>query len=448
MPHRYARFPCVGIAAALIAGMVALPTSARADDDEAPSTTGIARPASDGSNSLRTLGSAALFLPRETLSLLFLGTSTAAAILQDNSTVPRFGNLATGSTRLYVFPTLFAETNATFSVGARMIGASDHAATSLRVGIGGLKDTEIDTRVLIRISEEIPLAFGTESLFLRSSNNEYAGIGQDPETDARNRFRTGSAGQTAIYDERRERAIATVGGRPIRDLEIVGTLSFDRRSLDDEDNGTSLSFDQIFVPGSVAGSASPTRLFYGEIAVRLDSRFNRGGPQKGLLLETYGGLSNELSDSPEVSLARVGGSAGVFIPVLRRTNILSPRVFLDGLIQRDGAPVPFTELPLQPQFRGAGIRRDFVSLVGNLDYRWGFTTNVGMRVFVDGATVGPSVDELAITSPRVAGGVGLDLWSTGSDLGSFAIAGGPDGLAFHLSFGLSSGFSDDRQHRD
>lgn len=440
--------PLVALALVAFAPGV-LAADARADE-EAPETSvsGIVRPESDSDSTLRAVGSAALFVPRETLAVLFLGTSTAATILQEDSAVPRFGNLAQGATRLYVFPTLFAETNSIFSVGGRMIAASDDVATSVRAGIGGLKDTEVESRVLVRASEEIPFAFGFETLFLRSSDNEYAGIGQDPESDSRNRFRAGAAGEAVTYDERRERAIASLGARPIRDLEIAGTISLDRRSLDDQDNGSLLSFDQVFAPGSVPGSHDPTRIYYGELAVRMDSRFDRGGLQRGFLFEVYGGLENELKDSPAVSLARVGGTAGAFIPIFRRTNILAPRIFLDGLAQRDDVPVPFTELPLQPQFRGAGTRRDFVSLVGNLDYRWGFTSNLGARIFVDGATVGPAIDELEVTSPRIAAGAGIDVWSTGADLGSFSVAGGPDGVAFHLAFGVSSGFSDDRQHRD
>lgn len=435
---------CVGCA------VFARSADLRADEEEdaQKKTSGLERPPSDDDNTVRGIGSAALFIPRETLSLLFLGTSTAATILQDDSTVPRFGNLAHGKSRLYVFPTLFAETNSTFSVGARMIGATDYAATSVRVGFGGLRDTELEARVLVGLTEDVPLAFGVESLFLRSSNNVYEGIGQDPETDPRNRFQPGRAGEAVSYDERRERVIASIGGRPLRALEIQGTVSFDRRALDDEADTALNRFDEIFAPGSVPGSDLPTRVYYAELAVRVDTRFERGGPQQGVLLETYAGVENQLKDSPDVSLARVGGNAGAFIPILRRTNILAPRIFLDGLVARGGDPVPFTELPLQPQFRGAGIRRDFVSLVGNLDYRWGFTSNVGARIFVDTATVGPAVDELEITSPRVAAGAGLDLWSTGSDLGSLSIAGGPDGVAFHLSFGVSSGFSDDRQHRE
>ncbi len=438
------------LALLLGASLVALPVAAHAEgeDDAQKVTSGLERPPSDGDNTLRDIGSAALFVPRETLSLLFLGTSTAAAILQDDSTVPRFGNLGHGGSRLYVFPTLFAETNSTFSVGARMIGATDHAATSVRAGIGGLRDTEVEARVLVGGSEELPVAVGIETLFLRSSNNRYAGLGQDPESDPRNRFRPRRAGDFASYDERRERAIASVGARPIRVIEVQATVSFDRRTIDDEADSDLDRFDEVFVPGSVPGSDLPTRAYYAELAVRVDTRMERGGPQPGMLLETYGGVEDELKHSPEVSLARAGGSAGVFIPILRSTNILAPRLFLDGLVIRSDVPVPFTEFPLQPQFRGAGNRRDFVSLVGNLDYRWGFTTNVGARLFVDGATVGPSVGELELGSPRFAVGAGLDIWSSGSDLGSFSVAGGPDGIAFHLSFGLSAGFSDDRQHRD
>ena len=97
--------------------------------------------------------------------------------------------------------------------------------------------------------------------------------------------------------------------------------------------------------------------------MRLDTRFNRGGLQKGLLLETYGGLFNELSDSSPVSLARVGGSAGqprlplalvdiaergVTGPVIRPHRQRRGRDYL-VVSGRNGRKIEFPECPREIQ---------------------------------------------------------------------------------------------------
>ena len=197
----------------------------------------------------------------------------------------------------------------------------------------------------------------------------------------------------------------------------------------------------------VRGFGQPVRVWYGELAVRLDTRPLRGGPQEGWLFETYGGLERNLPGGIDVSMMRLGGVGAAYLRVLRRTNVIIPRLSLDGAVQLDDQPIPFVELPRQPQFRGAGDRHDLVSMVGSVDYRWAFAGNAGARLFVDTATVGPSVQDLAFADLRWALGLGLDLWSAGADIGSFSVAGGPDGINLHLSFGVSSGF-EDRQHRD
>ncbi len=419
---------------------------AQEDDDEAAPVSGLTREASHPGAFWEDVGSAALFLPRETLALLFVGTSMAAAVLQDESSVPRF-NISGGRTRLLVFPTAFVETESLLSLGARMVAASDHVATSLRVGVGGPDDTVLESRVFVRAPTDLPVVVGFETFFLRASALEFEGVGQVPEEDPRNRYAPGRRGDSAFYDQGRSRALLSLGLRPTDDLEVLSSISADVRSLDDPGDTATPGIETVFVPGSVPGAEGRVGVWYTELALRLDTRALRGGPQSGWLLETYGGIEQKLPDSVDVSLVRVGGTAAAFIQVLRRSNVIIPRLTLDGAAALDDTPIPFTELPRQPQFRGAGDRHDLVSLLGSVDYRWSFTSNVGARLFLDTATVGPAVQDLAFADFRWAAGAGIDLWSTGSDIGSFSVAGGPDGVNIHLSIGVSSGFGD-RQHRD
>jgi hypothetical protein len=107
--------------------------------------------------------------------------------------------------------------------------------------------------------------------------------------------------------------------------------------------------------------------------------------------------------------------------------------------------VPFAELPRQPDFRGVDNRRDFVSAVASLDYRWTLMRYLAARLFVDAATVGPRIYELSLAL-RPAVGFGFDVFSRSTQLGSLALALSPDGVRLLMSIGVAGAFGD-RQHR-
>jgi hypothetical protein len=137
-----------------------------------------------------------------------------------------------------------------------------------------------------------------------------------------------------------------------------------------------------------------------------------------------------------------------FFPFVRRTTILSPKIVLDGIAPIvDIAGVPFRELVTQPTFRGFDNRRDYVSAVASLDYRWSLSRFIAARLFVDFAKVSPSLWDFTLIDVRWAGGFGFDLHTSTSQVGRIAIAGGPEGGHFLFAFGVPAGFGD-RQHRD
>jgi hypothetical protein len=155
-------------------------------------------------------------------------------------------------------------------------------------------------------------------------------------------------------------------------------------------------------------------------------------------------------DDRDVTFMRLGGRVAGFIPIYRRTNILSPRLVLDRLVSLGGPAVPFTELPRQPDFRGFDNRRDGLSLVASLDYSWQLVDFLGARVFVDTATTAPSVAELSVDqlkAIRFAVGTGLDLFVSSDDVGQLAFSASPEGVRALLTVGVPSDYGD-RQHRE
>lgn len=417
----------------------------RASDDPAE-VQGIEEEAAHASDPIRAVGNVLLWLPRTTVDFIFFTSGTASGIAQDRQVVPRVKDfLFSPGNEIGVFPTVFAETGGSPSIGARMIARTGATNTSLRAGFGGVDELALEARIRHSWRTPFPMTASFEALYDESSGLEFLGLGQDPETDPRNRF-VGEP-REGLYDQQKVRGIAALGMRITDDLELFVSQSFTRREInDDEDEPDALGL--VFVPGSVPASSGETRVSYSELALRVDTRETRGMPSPGASFETYAGTARSfgLDDSVYTHLMRWGGQAALFFPVIRRSNIISPKLVLDGLYPYDNGPIAFTELTQQGAYRGHDNRRDRVSLVGSLDYRWTLMRYLAARVFVDAAHVAPSVKDIDVTGMRYAVGFGLDISDSDSQVGEFNFAFSGDGIDFYISFGLPDSFGD-RQHR-
>jgi hypothetical protein len=142
----------------------------------------------------------------------------------------------------------------------------------------------------------------------------------------------------------------------------------------------------------------------------------------------------------------MGFEAAAYLPFVRSTTILSPKITVDGLLPNGGF-VPFTEMPGQPTFRGFANRRDYVSAVASLDYRWYLMRFVAARLFFDLAGVGPTLSDISLEHLRWTSGFGFDLHTSSSEIGRVAVAGSSEGFHFLFTLGVPAQFGD-RQHRD
>jgi hypothetical protein len=185
------------------------------------------------------------------------------------------------------------------------------------------------------------------------------------------------------------------------------------------------------------------------MAMRFDSRRYRGRPTPGALIEGYTGGAHSIGGDP-VAFMRFGWRAAGFLPIYRRTNILSPRIVIDRLLPLGRLPVPFNELPRQPEYRGFDTRRDLLSVVTSLDYSWQLVSFMGTRLFFDMATVSEGVQGLSLEQLkhlRFAGGAGIDFYTDTTLIAQIALSGSADGARLLLTVGAPEGFGD-RQHRD
>jgi len=420
--------------------------------------TGIERPGTLEGDLGREIGNVFTWVPRNVIDYTFRGTAAAARFVANENLVPRYRQWvgAPLAGNFFVFPTLFADTGSTFSVGARMITDSPRVTTSQRFAIGGLRDLTTESRVLFKGSEQLPFAMSLEAFYEIQSSKDFYGVGVHPELDDRNAFVSPSTNQHATYQEKHARGIVSLGSRLGANFELFLSSSVYRRQIASSGN-PQRTLNAVFEPGSVPGANVPgdpaagknTWITYAEIAARFDSREFRGRPAPGVLLEGYLGSGWSLSGEP-VNYARHGWRAAGFIPIYRRTNILSPRIVFDRLVPLGGLPVPFYEIPSQPDFRGFDTRRDNLSMVASLDYTWQVVSFMSMRAFFDGATVAPALKEISLDQlkyMRFAGGLGFDFYNTTAILGRIAMSMSGDGPRLFVSLGNPEGFGD-RQHRD
>jgi len=433
--------------AALVCATLFAPTSAwgAEPNEEAELVSGIDEPAEHADDPGRDLANVILFAPRHIADFLFWGTSVAVAVLENQQVVPRVqGFVSTPGGRLAVLPTFFVETGGVFSVGARLIADLGNVATGLRLGFGGLHSFEIEPRVTFRL--DVPLStINVEGLFKQDNDLEYLGVGQVPATDPRNRFLPGQRGAEAEYFEERVRWILGYAVRPAEVVELAVSASLDRREVEDKKDGD-LVLSDVFVPGSLPGDLETRTIFIADSAVRVDTRATRGRPSAGFLSEAYVGGGHAIR-GPDVDFVRYGGRIAGFFPIYRTTNILSPKVVLDAVEPLYGHELPFTELSGQPDFRGLDTRRDRISLVGSLDYRWLIISSIGFRLFGDTALVAPDYANIDFEALRWALGMALDLHTNTSEIGQLGFSAAPDGVRLLFSLGVSTGYGD-RLHRD
>jgi hypothetical protein len=405
---------------------------------------GVLTEAEHSDDTLRDVGAALTYLPREMVEVIFVATGGAAGILEERQVVPRLLEMISPERgEISVFPTAFAETGRPANLGARMIANLGNAATSLRAGFGLPGDLVVASRLQGSWNFGVPVTLSLESRYDLHDRLDYIGVGQTPETDPRNVF-LGSK-REALYQEQRSRAIVGLGLRPQQDLEVLLSSSLTLRRFDDQ-GAESDGISKVFAMDSVPGGLSELAPLYTEGALRLDTRPERGGPVPGWLVETYAGFAKDLRGE-NGDFARTGGRVAGYLPILRPSNVLSPKITADSVHHIGGSVIGFAELARQPEFRGSDDRRDDVSVVASLDYRWGFVRYVSARIFADYAVVAPDLFDVPWDEGRPALGLGIDVFSRSTELADVAVAVSPDGAFLHVSVGERVGFGD-RQHRD
>lgn len=396
-------------------------------------------------DSWRSVATALLLPVRKLVELQFLGInalSAAARGLRFEQRAEDFFSPKEGEVKL--LPTLFFETRHPVSFGARAVAFGSSGETRLALSSGGPHDVTARSEVLWFLAKPGTADLSVEALYDTRDNLEYLGVGQVPSRDARNVFRPNTAGD-GRYLELRSRALASLDVFVVKGVSVVPSASLLIGRVEDAPEAGSARLSQVFEATRLVENAAVTRVFYSELALRYASRRGWAGRDVGGQLEGYLGYGAGRCGE-DLRYVGAGARSALFVPIVRPTNTLSPKLVLDGVAPISGE-IPFTVLVRQPEFRGFDLRRDRLSLLASLDYRWVLARSVAARLFADAATVAPRFGELFVNMPRFAAGFGLDLVGRLSDLGRFALSGSADGVRVLVNVGPTAA-SGDRQHRN
>lgn len=401
----------------------------------------------DHGAALRTAANMLLFVPRSVFSGLLYATGYGPHLIDDHQFIEKFDDffyiykkevgwtpvfdLASGSPLAYGAALFYRHKPFGISVGGY------YSSSSLWKTKVKLRDAFLLGRSVLKVS--------LSGSILTRDDYKFHGFGPDPENDPRNVFRPDANDDFGIYQQRLSRVQWVLGLRPSSNWQLFYTGYYHQRKIrnpeDSDSDNIANAFDLDIIPGIRAGQSTIGKQVYNEFTVRFDSRQYQGQISPGVRLDGYVGLSEGVG-SDDSRFTRAGGSAAIFIPVIKHNRLIVPRVVFDAIDNRnDSVPISFAEYPRQTTFRGVSnkrlLRTDKISMVPSLEYQWPLAYTLGAHLFIDYLLVGDSVGDLTFNGAPYAIGFGLDLHSVDSELARISFSGGSEGFRFKLTVGLS-----------
>ncbi len=414
---------------------------------------GLEKDRKDYTAPFRTAANILVFVPRTIFSGVLYTTGYGPHLIDDSNFIEKFDDFFyLYQKKIGWYPVFDFSSGSPLAYGATVF----YRQKPFGISAGGYYANQSLWKAKVRLLEAFRVGhsvvqFNLSGSILTRDDYKFHGFGADPENDSRNAFRPDRNDDFGIYQQRLSRMLLVIGLRPTSRWQFFYTGFYQERKIEnpvspDPDN-IGNTFDINSIPGIRSGKPNIGKQVYNEISVRFDTRRYRGQISPGVRLEGYLGVSEGIG-SDKSRFTRAGGSAALFLPVIKRNRLIVPRVVYDMIDNRnDDVPISFAEYPRQPTFRGASrkrlLRTDEISVVPSVEYQWPLTFNVGGHLFVDYLMVSNSIDKLTFRNAPYAIGFGFDVHSEDSELARFTFSGGSEGIRIQFTVGLS-GFSTDR----
>lgn len=405
----------------------------------------------DGNKALITTANALLFLPKTATAGLLYSVRFAPLLVDDSRFIERYDDFfyIYGKTVGW-YPVLNISSGSRIGIGANLFVRNK----SFSASVGGFfARQEFWT---VRVNSNYSFLTGKAVWNLNLSGEvgvrndlEYYGLGHDPRNDERNPFLRLSGQEFIMYSQRRPKLQFVLGVRPSSRWQFFYSTYYYKRTITNPAGANNFIVDSLFVNAPadrVTNGEAIIEQYYNELAFKFDTRKYTKEISPGIHLEGYAGLSLGVNDDRS-RFARLGADFTFYIPTIRKNRLIVPRVVMDFVNNlNDNVPIPFTEYPRQPTFRGIStksqLRSDEVSMVPSLEYQWPLTYNLGGHLFVDYLIVSDSFNRLTFNNSPYAIGFGIDLHSPDREMARLSLSGGSEGFRFSFTFGFTEHTTD------
>jgi hypothetical protein len=276
-------------------------------------------------------------------------------------------------------------------------------------------------------------------LWEHDDDRQFYGFGANPESDPRSHFLPQAKANYGVYLQERKKIQVIAGFRIHPDWEYYITSYYQTRRLKNPSN-VPHPMGSIFDLEKLPGFQNRIHQWYNELSIRFDTRDKNTYISGGCRIETYLGISRGLGND-KTRLLRIGFDLMGSIPIFQQNRILIPRLVVDVMknLNHD-APIPFTEYPRQPSFRGVTmrtmVRTDHYTYVPSIEYQWPLSFNLSAHLFFDHLVV--SRDFLRFQTQKVpwALGFGIDFHGIDQEIARIQIAIGNQGFRFFFTLGV------------
>ena len=385
-----------------------------------------------------------LFLiPRKTIDGLLFSSIYGARLILGSKEIERADDYFLKSKKKFVwYPIIILDSDLRINTGLSFLYRWSQFGMSFKGDYTAKTKWESQLNLTYVITRRYGLwKIKTHGVIEEDDDRKFYGIGADPIIDDRNFFQPDPENEYGIYSRRRRRIEIILGFRPASYLEFFLSSYYQERRIRNEGNNDPLLGD-IFELTKIPGFGHEVQQFYNEFSVRFDNRKYPGRISKGLLVETFIGLSHGQNEDKS-EFVRSGFNIAGFIPIIKQNRIIVPRLIYETIEnQNNNVPIPFVEYPQNHEFRGMGsnkiYRTDKHNIIPSLEYQWPLSNNLNAHLFHEYLLVGRKIESLSMANAIWASGFGIDFHNIQEEIIRVELITGSDGYRVTFNFGLSN----------
>jgi len=383
------------------------------------------------------------FIPRKTIDGILYSSVYGARMIWGAREIERADEYFLKTRRKLVwYPIVVLDSDLRINAGIHFLYRRKRAGLSFKGDYTSRSKWESEVNLTYLISKRHGVwKVKAGGIIEEDDDRKFYGIGPNPMHDERSFFVANPKNEYGIYSRRRNKIEMIFGYRPAHYWEFFLSTQYQERKIRNEGYADPL-LGEIFMLTKLPGADQDTKQWYNEFAVRFDSRRYRGRISKGLMTESFIGLSTGQGEDSS-KFRRAGFDIAAFIPVLKGSRFLVPRIMFEMIDNvRDEVPIPFVEYPRMMKFRGVGhnktYRTDKLNLLPSIEYVWPLSGNLSAHLFNERLIVGSKLNEMSIGDGVWAAGFGIDFHNIEEELVRIELITGSDGYRVTIELGLSN----------